>query len=172
MKRKSPPLVLEVSSNMASVVYVIARCVFTYNVAHSHVCGFVTGVNRALSFGPWLKGLNATSISRKAAATVSSAIELEYSLLQVATNDFSVENLVGEGGFGCVYKAQLDDKTVAAVKKLDGDSKQGEREFQVGRGILGQALKASYGAGRSTIICGYNGLNILLSLVCSQRLTL
>ncbi|GKU92738.1 hypothetical protein SLEP1_g6427 [Rubroshorea leprosula] len=39
--------------------------------------------------------------------------------LQMATGSFSVENLLGEGSFGCVYRAQFNDGKVLAVKKID-----------------------------------------------------
>ncbi|XP_076881597.1 cysteine-rich receptor-like protein kinase 2 isoform X2 [Bidens hawaiensis] len=38
--------------------------------------------------------------------------------LELATNNFSEENVIGKGGFGEVYKATLDDDKVVAVKKL------------------------------------------------------
>ncbi|KAL6618984.1 hypothetical protein ACP70R_034123 [Stipagrostis hirtigluma subsp. patula] len=49
-----------------------------------------------------------------------------------ATNSFSPENLLGEGGFGRVYKGYIQDTTeVIAVKQLDKDGLQGNREFLV-----------------------------------------
>ncbi|KAL6878224.1 hypothetical protein ACP4OV_012394 [Aristida adscensionis] len=39
--------------------------------------------------------------------------------LQVATESFSADNLVGEGSFGRVYKAQMSDQKVLAVKKIN-----------------------------------------------------
>ncbi|BBG98721.1 STRUBBELIG-receptor family 6 [Prunus dulcis] len=39
--------------------------------------------------------------------------------LQIATGSFNVENLLGEGSFGRVYRAQFDDGKVLAVKKID-----------------------------------------------------
>ncbi|KAK8551351.1 hypothetical protein V6N13_119821 [Hibiscus sabdariffa] len=39
--------------------------------------------------------------------------------LQMATGSFSVENLLGEGTFGRVYRAQFDDGKVLAAKKID-----------------------------------------------------
>ncbi|PON57707.1 Mitogen-activated protein kinase kinase kinase [Parasponia andersonii] len=39
--------------------------------------------------------------------------------LQMATGSFSVENLLGDGSFGRVYRAQFDDGKVLAVKKID-----------------------------------------------------
>ncbi|XP_042463306.1 G-type lectin S-receptor-like serine/threonine-protein kinase At4g27290 isoform X1 [Zingiber officinale] len=46
-----------------------------------------------------------------------------------ATNDFSEENKLGEGGFGVVYKGQLDDGQKIAVKKLSRYSSRGPNEF-------------------------------------------
>ena len=37
--------------------------------------------------------------------------------IKKATNNFSKENLIGIGGFGEVYKGNLDDGTLAAIKK-------------------------------------------------------
>ncbi|XP_057454977.1 protein STRUBBELIG-RECEPTOR FAMILY 6 [Lotus japonicus] len=39
--------------------------------------------------------------------------------LQIATGSFSVDQLLGEGCFGRVYRAQFDDGKVLAVKKID-----------------------------------------------------
>jgi len=41
-----------------------------------------------------------------------------YEELAVATNGFSPQNVLGEGGFGCVYKGNLPDGQVVAVKQL------------------------------------------------------
>ncbi|KAL6609710.1 hypothetical protein ACP70R_039679 [Stipagrostis hirtigluma subsp. patula] len=52
--------------------------------------------------------------------------------LAEATNSFNPENLLGEGGFGRVYKGYIQDTTeVIAVKQLDKDGLQGNREFLV-----------------------------------------
>ncbi|KAI4332446.1 hypothetical protein L6164_017355 [Bauhinia variegata] len=49
--------------------------------------------------------------------------------IRVATNDFSPANKIGEGGFGPVYKGQLSDGTMVAIKQLSSKSRQGNREF-------------------------------------------
>jgi len=46
------------------------------------------------------------------------------------TAGFARENVLGEGGFGCVFKGTLGDGKVVAVKQLKGGGGQGEREFQ------------------------------------------
>ncbi|KAJ1684833.1 hypothetical protein LUZ63_016223 [Rhynchospora breviuscula] len=53
-----------------------------------------------------------------------------YEELHDITNGFSASNVLGEGGFGCVYKGQLQDGREVAVKRLTGGGGQGEREFQ------------------------------------------
>ncbi|KAL0443188.1 UNVERIFIED_CONTAM: Cold-responsive protein kinase [Sesamum latifolium] len=52
-----------------------------------------------------------------------------YRELRLATDDFSPENKVGEGGFGCVYKGKLKNGEIAAIKVLSTYSRQGIREF-------------------------------------------
>ncbi|XP_072995440.1 proline-rich receptor-like protein kinase PERK8 [Typha latifolia] len=49
--------------------------------------------------------------------------------LSVITNGFSSQNLLGEGGFGWVYKGSLVDGRAVAVKQLKGGA-HGEREFK------------------------------------------
>lgn len=46
-----------------------------------------------------------------------------------STNNFNQANIVGCGGFGLVYKANLPNGTKAAIKRLSGDCGQMEREF-------------------------------------------
>ncbi|GFZ05498.1 protein kinase superfamily protein [Actinidia rufa] len=51
--------------------------------------------------------------------------------LQLATNRFSSENVLGEGGYGVVYKGRLINGTEVAVKKLLNNMGQAEKEFRV-----------------------------------------
>ncbi|KAK9051627.1 hypothetical protein SSX86_028255 [Deinandra increscens subsp. villosa] len=52
-----------------------------------------------------------------------------YKQIKAATNNFAERNKLGEGGFGSVYKGELLDGTLIAVKQLSSKSKQGNREF-------------------------------------------
>lgn len=52
--------------------------------------------------------------------------------LCVATQNFHPDNLLGEGGFGRVYRGNIESKNqVVAVKQLDRNGFQGNREFLV-----------------------------------------
>ncbi|RAL48564.1 hypothetical protein DM860_005988 [Cuscuta australis] len=53
-----------------------------------------------------------------------------YEDLAAATGGFSKEKLLGQGGFGYVYKGVLPNGKDIAVKCLKSNSGQGEREFQ------------------------------------------
>ncbi|KAI3680587.1 hypothetical protein L6452_35360 [Arctium lappa] len=52
------------------------------------------------------------------------------STILVATNNFSIENKLGEGGFGPVYRGKLQDGKEIAVKRLSRNSGQGLVEFK------------------------------------------
>ncbi|XWS40552.1 hypothetical protein CRYUN_Cryun17cG0005200 [Craigia yunnanensis] len=55
-----------------------------------------------------------------------------YQQLENATKKFRKESLIGQGGFGAVYKGQLESTgQVVAVKQLDKAGLQGEKEFLV-----------------------------------------
>lgn len=64
--------------------------------------------------------------------------KLTYQDLFNATNGFSIENLLGSGGFGYVYKGCLVDGTEVAVKELKIGGGQGEREFTAEVEIIGR----------------------------------
>ncbi|XP_057959732.1 G-type lectin S-receptor-like serine/threonine-protein kinase At4g27290 [Malania oleifera] len=54
----------------------------------------------------------------------------ELAALAAATNNFSVDNKLGEGGFGPVYKGMLKVGQQIAVKRLSRNSRQGLPEFK------------------------------------------
>jgi len=53
--------------------------------------------------------------------------KFNYKEIKRATEDFST--MIGQGGFGTVYKAHFSDGLVAAVKRMNKISEQGEDEF-------------------------------------------
>ncbi|XP_065877112.1 probable serine/threonine-protein kinase PBL3 isoform X2 [Euphorbia lathyris] len=68
--------------------------------------------------------------------------------LNNATRNFNPENLIGEGGFGCVYKGWMDEQTLTptrpgngitvAIKKLKTNGLQGHKEWLSELNHLGQ----------------------------------
>ncbi|GMY09833.1 lysM domain receptor-like kinase 3 isoform X2 [Fagus crenata] len=60
-----------------------------------------------------------------AGITVDKSVEFSYEELATATDNFSLANKIGQGGFGAVYYAELRGEK-AAIKKMD---MQASREF-------------------------------------------
>ncbi|KAM0879785.1 hypothetical protein ACQ4PT_034011 [Festuca glaucescens] len=74
---------------------------------------------------PILNNFNSFKSSKKCLVAM-----MEYTSLEKATGNFSDSNLLGVGGFGCVYKANFDGGFVAAVKRLGGEDQEYEKEFE------------------------------------------
>ncbi|KAK4594723.1 hypothetical protein RGQ29_018433 [Quercus rubra] len=55
---------------------------------------------------------------------------ISYTCVMAATNNFSLENKLGEGGFGPVYKGKLAGGQTIAIKRLGQNSEQGILEFK------------------------------------------
>ncbi|XP_057843250.2 L-type lectin-domain containing receptor kinase IX.1-like [Cryptomeria japonica] len=59
-----------------------------------------------------------------------SAQEFPYADIRAATNNFSDDEMIGVGGFGCVYRGTLPGTNEAvAIKRMSPSSKQGKREY-------------------------------------------
>jgi len=71
-----------------------------------------------------------TAPSVDSAVMGSGQTHFTYEELEDITEGFSKQNILGEGGFGCVYKGKLKDGKLVAVKQLKVGSGQGDREFK------------------------------------------
>lgn len=49
--------------------------------------------------------------------------------IQTATNGLHASRIIGEGGFGIVYRGTFDDGNEVAIKILKKDNQHGDREF-------------------------------------------
>ncbi|CAH9088910.1 unnamed protein product [Cuscuta epithymum] len=56
---------------------------------------------------------------------------LAYEELKEATANFAPTSVLGEGGFGKVFKGVLSDGTAVAIKRLSTGGQQGDKEFLV-----------------------------------------
>lgn len=95
--------------------------------------------NRTRSISNPDEELAATAVEQN--ASFDSKIKITMDELRKATKNFHPKKIIGDGGFGLVYKASLADggggRTVA-IKKLEPDAFQGFREFQAEMETLGK----------------------------------
>ncbi|XP_028776271.1 uncharacterized protein LOC114733027 [Neltuma alba] len=80
-----------------------------------------------------IKKIRMAFLMQKYFGSESNTLEpLQFSLatIEAATNKFSQENCLGQGGFGQVYKGILSNGQELAVKRLSKSSGQGVEEFK------------------------------------------
>ncbi|XP_020233022.1 receptor-like cytosolic serine/threonine-protein kinase RBK1 [Cajanus cajan] len=70
-----------------------------------------------------------TGCGTRTELSIKESMRFSYSDIQLATNDFSMDNLLGEGGYGHVYKGVLKDGQQIAAKVRKEESSQGFSEF-------------------------------------------
>lgn len=64
--------------------------------------------------------------------TLGQLKKFSFKELQIATNNFDNNNILGRGGFGNVYKGVLSDGSLVAVKRLrEEGTPGGEVQFQM-----------------------------------------
>ncbi|KAF6148802.1 hypothetical protein GIB67_038135 [Kingdonia uniflora] len=87
-----------------------------------------TGAARSLLLGT---GFSSASLSFGSSITTYTGTARTFTADEIVryTDNFNDSRILGEGGFGRVYKAILDDGTEVAAKVLKRDDQQGGREF-------------------------------------------
>ncbi|KAG7995127.1 hypothetical protein I3843_01G092000 [Carya illinoinensis] len=88
---------------------------------HDQILGGFSSKNRLTQRGP-----NASLVD----PTLKLSLRVPFSEILGATRNFNAELLIGEGGFGKVYKGTLKNGTKVAVKRSDPRHGQGLEEFQ------------------------------------------
>ncbi|XP_016440490.1 G-type lectin S-receptor-like serine/threonine-protein kinase CES101 isoform X1 [Nicotiana tabacum] len=73
---------------------------------------------------------NNTNLREEDGREVHNLKIFSFGFILAATNNFSIENKLGEGGFGPVYKGKFPDGREVAVKRLSRTSGQGIEEFK------------------------------------------
>lgn len=80
-----------------------------------------------MQFNPMTVEFNTLRMgSRKGSVAV-----FNYQSLEDATNNFNESNVLSEDGSGLLYRASFDDKLIAAVKKVNSEGPDSDREFKV-----------------------------------------
>ncbi|XP_061358036.1 serine/threonine-protein kinase PBL34-like [Gastrolobium bilobum] len=115
------------------------------NPVASHVSPRNNNPRRARS-SPKLKGIatSSSSLSEELSA-YSNLHKFSFYELKVATSNFKPQNLLGEGGFGCVYKGWIKENESSsprplpvAVKTHNQNGLQGHREWLAEVNYLGE----------------------------------
>ncbi|XP_027350742.1 receptor-like serine/threonine-protein kinase ALE2 isoform X1 [Abrus precatorius] len=94
---------------------------------------FTSSLNKRSGLGSMLSSsiMSSTSVSLMStmATSILSVKTFSLSDLEKATDKFNSKRVLGEGGFGRVYRGTLDDGAEVAVKLLTRDNQNGDREF-------------------------------------------
>ncbi|KAJ0025054.1 hypothetical protein Pint_08040 [Pistacia integerrima] len=100
---------------------------------------------------------------------IKDSMKFSFLEIQQATNDLSGDNLLGEGGFGRVFKGQLKDGQMIAAKVRKDASSQGFAEFHSEVYVLSFARHKNI-----VMLLGYcckENLNILVyEYICNKSL--
>ncbi|KAK4273494.1 hypothetical protein QN277_021879 [Acacia crassicarpa] len=99
-------------------------------------CRFMAAATMNLGSSPGVKGgcLSGGSVSMSRAGgsyKVRGVQVFTYRELQEATQGFNEANVIGKGGSGSFYRGVLSDGTLAAIKLLRKQGRQGERAFRI-----------------------------------------
>ncbi|KAI4384481.1 hypothetical protein MLD38_002631 [Melastoma candidum] len=107
--------------------------------------GQLSDSSRRISFGG---SVPQTPRTEEEILQLSNLKNFSYNELRVATRNFRPDSVLGEGGFGSVYKGWIDEQTFAparpgtgiviAVKRLNQEGFQGHREWLAEINYLGQ----------------------------------
>ncbi|KAK8465460.1 hypothetical protein PHAVU_009G089500 [Phaseolus vulgaris] len=84
------------------------------------------GPEKGITLAPFLSRFSSVKI----VGMKESVPIVDYKQIEKTTNNFLESNILGEGGFGRVYKARLDHNLDVAVKKLHCETQHAEREFE------------------------------------------
>ncbi|KAJ6367876.1 hypothetical protein OIU78_000445 [Salix suchowensis] len=103
-------------------------------------CTFVISVMLLACWVHWYRSRLISYVQQDYEFDIGHLKRFSFRELQVATNNFSPKNILGQGGYGVVYKGCLPNKTFIAVKRLKDPNFTGELQFQTEVEMIGLAL--------------------------------
>ncbi|KAJ0081702.1 hypothetical protein Patl1_10477 [Pistacia atlantica] len=112
------------------------------SVAVGISCTFVVSVMLLVCWVHWYRSrlLFSSYVQQDYEFDIGHLKRFSFRELQIATGNFSAKNILGQGGYGVVYKGCLPNKTVVAVKRLKDPNFTGEMQFQTEVEMIGLAL--------------------------------
>lgn len=122
-------IALVVASTLLGGIVLFFSCFWIYRLRKSGKCRAKSksdDVAKRHTLSPIADKFNLLRMAGKKGSVAA----MEYQLLQAATNNFREDNVLGEGGHGCVYKARFSEKFLAAVKRFEGEAQEIAREFE------------------------------------------
>ncbi|CAN0853506.1 Probable LRR receptor-like serine/threonine-protein kinase At5g45780 [Linum grandiflorum] len=105
-------------------------------------CTFVVSLILLVCWVNWYRTrlLSTSCVQQDYDFEIGHLTRFSFRELQVATGNFSSRNVLGQGGFGVVYRGCLPNKTLVAVKRLKDPNYTGEMQFQTEVEMIGLAL--------------------------------
>ncbi|XP_050221676.1 probable LRR receptor-like serine/threonine-protein kinase At5g45780 [Mercurialis annua] len=112
------------------------------SVAIGVSCAFVISVMLLVCWLRWYRShlLFTSYVQQDFEFEIGHLKRFSFRELQLATGNFSAKSILGQGGFGVVYKGCLPNKTLVAVKRLKDPNYTGEVQFQTEVEMIGLAL--------------------------------
>ncbi|GAA0161853.1 hypothetical protein LIER_18077 [Lithospermum erythrorhizon] len=127
-------MVIAFSTALGAIIVLFSLLIWFFcrkNLRKSHSSVFEDGL-KGLALSQFVGKYNSfNKSSQKRSVAV-----MEFKMLEVATNNFRESEILGQGGFGRVYRAQFDDKSYGAVKRLDGGTQDAKKEFETEVALL------------------------------------
>ncbi|KAE9611947.1 hypothetical protein Lal_00048913 [Lupinus albus] len=101
-------------------------------VLHEKNSRLIVSTTLTFTSSPDVKGgcLNGGNLNMTPVPKFRGVQVFTYKELEVATDGFNEANVIGNGGFGLMYRGVLKDGTLAAIKLLIREGKHGERAFR------------------------------------------
>ncbi|XP_057431852.1 probable LRR receptor-like serine/threonine-protein kinase At5g45780 isoform X2 [Lotus japonicus] len=105
-------------------------------------CTFIISVMLLLYWLHWYRSrlLYSSYVEQDCEFDIGHLKRFSFRELQIATGNFNPKNILGQGGFGVVFKGCLANKMLVAVKRLKDPNYTGEVQFQTEVEMIGLAV--------------------------------